>query len=91
MWLNKSTSCDAIWLDNQLCQYLMAHFRNESFRGFYKGLGPSLLRVVPASAITFVVYEKSLAVCRDKLRPKLATREDSTPPTSLKKSKSSDN
>lgn len=32
-------------------------WRNEKFRGFYKGLTPSLLRVVPATAITFVVYE----------------------------------
>uniref|UniRef100_A0A6G1S532 Solute carrier family 25 member 32 n=1 Tax=Aceria tosichella TaxID=561515 RepID=A0A6G1S532_9ACAR len=35
-------------------------WRNEGLVGFYKGLGPSLLRVVPASALTFVVYEKSL-------------------------------
>jgi solute carrier family 25 folate transporter 32 len=35
-------------------------FRNESIRGFYKGLAPNLLRVVPATAITFVVYEKSV-------------------------------
>merc|ERR1711953_709298 len=33
-------------------------FRNESIGGFYKGLYPNLLRVVPATAITFVVYEK---------------------------------
>jgi hypothetical protein len=25
--------------------------------GFYKGLVPNLLRVVPSAAITFVVYE----------------------------------
>jgi len=33
-------------------------FRNEGVRGFYKGLGPNLIRVVPATAITFVTYEK---------------------------------
>ena len=33
-------------------------FRNENMRGFYKGLAPNLLRVVPATAITFVTYEK---------------------------------
>ena len=26
-------------------------------KGFYKGLSPNLLRVVPATMITFVVYE----------------------------------
>ncbi|CAG0888656.1 unnamed protein product [Darwinula stevensoni] len=30
----------------------------EGLRGFYKGLLPNLLRVTPATAITFVVYEK---------------------------------
>lgn len=39
--------------------------RNEGIRGFYKGIGPSLLRVVPASAITFVVYERTLRVAQD--------------------------
>ncbi len=32
-------------------------FRNEKVRGFYKGLIPNLLRVVPATALTFMVYE----------------------------------
>ena len=31
--------------------------RLEGFKGFYKGLSPNLLRVVPATMITFVVYE----------------------------------
>jgi len=26
-------------------------------RGFYKGIGPNLLRVVPATIITFAVFE----------------------------------
>jgi len=30
----------------------------EGLRGFYKGLAPNLFRVVPAAAITFVVYEQ---------------------------------
>merc|ERR1719251_503547 len=29
----------------------------EGLKGFYKGLSPNLLRVVPATMITFVVYE----------------------------------
>jgi len=32
--------------------------RHEGPAGFYKGLVPNLLRVVPSAAITFVVYEK---------------------------------
>lgn len=35
-------------------------WKYESFRGFYKGLSPSLARVIPASIITFVVYEQVL-------------------------------
>ncbi|KAF2356904.1 Mitochondrial substrate/solute carrier [Trinorchestia longiramus] len=33
-------------------------WRHHGVRGFYRGLVPNLLRVVPATAITFVVYEK---------------------------------
>jgi solute carrier family 25 folate transporter 32 len=32
-------------------------YRGEGLRGFYKGLAPNLLRVVPATMITFLVYE----------------------------------
>ncbi|KAB2000255.1 hypothetical protein ES319_D12G219500v1 [Gossypium barbadense] len=32
-------------------------FRNEGYRGFYKGLFPNLLKVVPAASITYLVYE----------------------------------
>ncbi|XP_031567778.1 mitochondrial folate transporter/carrier-like [Actinia tenebrosa] len=32
-------------------------FRYEGITGFYKGMVPSIIRVVPACAITFVVYE----------------------------------
>ena len=32
-------------------------YRGEGLGGFYKGLAPNLLRVVPATMITFVVYE----------------------------------
>ncbi|KAF9619226.1 hypothetical protein IFM89_005780 [Coptis chinensis] len=34
--------------------------RFEGFRGFYKGITPNLLKNVPASSITFVVYENVL-------------------------------
>lgn len=31
--------------------------QHEGYRGFYKGLFPSLLKVVPAASITYLVYE----------------------------------
>ncbi|KAK2662169.1 hypothetical protein Ddye_000743 [Dipteronia dyeriana] len=31
--------------------------RNEGYRGFYKGIFPNLLKVVPAASITYMVYE----------------------------------
>ncbi|XP_027123926.1 calcium-dependent mitochondrial ATP-magnesium/phosphate carrier protein 2 isoform X1 [Coffea arabica] len=31
--------------------------KHEGFRGFYKGLFPNLLKVVPAASITYLVYE----------------------------------
>ncbi|XP_078174640.1 calcium-dependent mitochondrial ATP-magnesium/phosphate carrier protein 2-like isoform X2 [Carex rostrata] len=40
-------------------------FQKEGFWGFYKGLVPNLLKVVPAASITYLVYEsmkKSLAL-----------------------------
>ncbi|KAG4401810.1 hypothetical protein GLYMA_02G067100v4 [Glycine max] len=32
-------------------------FKHEGFRGFYKGLFPNLLKVVPSASITYLVYE----------------------------------
>jgi solute carrier family 25 folate transporter 32 len=32
-------------------------WREEGVRGFYKGLGPNVLRVMPATWVTFLVYE----------------------------------
>ncbi|KAK4436718.1 Calcium-dependent mitochondrial ATP-magnesium/phosphate carrier protein 2 [Sesamum alatum] len=32
-------------------------YQHEGFRGFYKGLFPNLLKVVPAASITYLVYE----------------------------------
>ena len=34
-------------------------WRREGLSGFYKGLGPNLLRVVPSSCVTFLVYENT--------------------------------
>ncbi|XVF15825.1 hypothetical protein REPUB_Repub09cG0189800 [Reevesia pubescens] len=38
--------------------------RFEGFRGFYKGITPNLLKNVPASSITFIVYENVLKLLR---------------------------
>lgn len=32
-------------------------WRKEGFRGYYKGLGPNLVRVLPSTWVTFLVYE----------------------------------
>lgn len=45
-----------VWSDLQQLSFFYT-FRREGVRGFYKGLLPSLLRVTPATALTFVVYE----------------------------------
>ncbi|KAJ9066412.1 hypothetical protein DSO57_1009658 [Entomophthora muscae] len=34
-------------------------YANDSLKGFYKGLAPTLLKVVPALSISYVVYESS--------------------------------
>ena len=44
-----------MWSDLQ--PFVIFSCRNEGYRGFYKGLFPSLLRVTPACCVTFVVYE----------------------------------
>ncbi|KAG9146897.1 hypothetical protein Leryth_005195 [Lithospermum erythrorhizon] len=31
--------------------------QHEGYKGFYKGLFPNLLKVVPAASITYIVYE----------------------------------
>ncbi|KAA0197008.1 Mitochondrial folate transporter/carrier, partial [Fasciolopsis buskii] len=39
----------------------------EGFLGFYKGIVPNLLRVVPACAITFVIYEYMVDLLHSKV------------------------
>lgn len=34
-------------------------WKQEGMSGFYKGLGPNLLRVVPSNCVTFLVYENT--------------------------------
>lgn len=37
-------------------------FKHEGMPGFYKGLVPNILRVTPAAAVTFLVYENTVAL-----------------------------
>ena len=52
-------------------------FRNEGAVGFYRGLGTNLVRVLPGTCVTFVVYEnlawllRTTAAARDR-RARLA-------------------
>ena len=47
-------------------------WREEGLVGFYKGLGPNLLRVMPSTWVTFLVYENAKVV----LSRMLDQRED---------------
>jgi hypothetical protein len=35
--------------------------REQGWRSFYKGLSPALVRSIPTNAVTFLVYESTLA------------------------------
>ncbi len=41
-------------------QVVKLTWQREGVAGFYRGIGPALLRVMPQSAVTFVVYENVL-------------------------------
>jgi solute carrier family 25 folate transporter 32 len=45
---------------------LQQTLRNEGVMALYKGFLPSIIRVLPSSAITFAVYEKTLQALRDR-------------------------
>lgn len=42
-------------------------WRQEGLGGFYKGLGPNLVRVLPSTWVTFLVYEKAKLLLPDLL------------------------
>ncbi|KAL7604713.1 hypothetical protein Lser_V15G17535 [Lactuca serriola] len=42
---------------NGMSDVFMRTYQKEGMRGFYKGLLPNLLKVVPAASITYMVYE----------------------------------
>ncbi|XP_064936444.1 calcium-dependent mitochondrial ATP-magnesium/phosphate carrier protein 3-like isoform X1 [Musa acuminata AAA Group] len=42
---------------NGMCDVFWKTLRNEGFSGFYKGIIPNLLKVVPSAGITYLIYE----------------------------------
>ena len=48
-------------------------WRKEGMAGFYKGLGPNLLRVMPSTWVTFLVYEKAKILLPQVLDPREQT------------------
>ncbi|KZF21274.1 mitochondrial carrier [Xylona heveae TC161] len=40
-------------------------WRNEGVRGYYKGLAPNIIRVLPSTCVTFLVYENTRIYWRD--------------------------
>ena len=44
----------------------MRFLRDEGFSGFYKGLKPNLIRVIPACGLTFVIYEEMSHYLRER-------------------------
>ncbi|KAL2719248.1 mitochondrial folate transporter/carrier [Vespula squamosa] len=48
---------DVLFLSTSKKSLLVVRYRCEGWRGFYKGLSVNLMRVTPATVITFLVYE----------------------------------
>ena len=57
----------AVVADQRLCASQVT-LRREGVRGLYKGLLPNVLRVMPQSAITFLVYEKVMQLLESDVR-----------------------
>lgn len=49
--------CEAAWRGRQPSSRAHVLVRRRGVLGFYAGVGPYLLRVMPASCLTFVIYE----------------------------------
>lgn len=45
-------------------QAIRTILKEEGFRGFYRGMMTTVMRVVPASAVTLITYEKVLQLCK---------------------------
>jgi hypothetical protein len=57
-------------------QAVAVTWQREGLAGFYRGLVPSLMRVMPQSAITLMVYEGCLRLLEDHQRQQEQQRED---------------
>lgn len=44
-------------------------WRGEGFRGFYKGMAPATIRVLPGTCVTFLVYEKLTSFFKNAASP----------------------
>lgn len=47
---------------------ILTFYRRNGIKGYYNGLKPYCLRMVPATALTFVTYEKVLELLEDITR-----------------------
>ena len=54
MQAHRSNGADAY---RGMSDVFMRTYQKEGARGFYKGLFPNLLKVIPAASITYMVYE----------------------------------
>jgi len=45
-------------------------WRHEGWRGFYRGLTPTILKTAPSSALTFLVYETTIKLLNAEPMPK---------------------
>jgi solute carrier family 25 folate transporter 32 len=52
-------------------------WQQDGIRGFYRGLGTSLVRVLPGTCVTFVVYENLAWLLRSTAAKREAQRQDS--------------
>ncbi|KAG8722342.1 hypothetical protein FRC08_003785 [Ceratobasidium sp. 394] len=60
-------------------------WREEGARGFYRGLATNLVRVLPNTCVTFVVYENLAWLLRRAARLKAGTRSEGNPVVSLER------
>lgn len=51
-------------------------WRQEGWRGFYRGLVPTILKTAPSSAITFLIYETTIKLLHAEPVPKKKAYED---------------
>lgn len=50
----------------RIFQIIKRTWRGEGIRGFYKGIVPSALRVLPGTGITFLIYENCTKYLRNQ-------------------------